>query len=163
MTALSVFTKRMGRAIGTGLGTGSLAPEIVLVGSCESCMGVGGADHAEFIGVNAEFLFDLQPISRAERAYSKCSMSFVVSSLRSRLPLSHFERGEFVIRREERVRLPVSLDLRGFVEWFPAGSIHGVVPIDGLPVNVSMRGNMRPLLRLPLCARVSTLPPDFSS
>ena len=32
-----------------------------------------------------------------------------------------------------------------------------------LPVNDSMIGNMRPLLRLPLCASASTSPPVFSS
>ena len=56
----------------------------------------------------------------------------------------------------------VALDLRHFVERAPIGSApRHSRDRSGLPVKDSMIGNMRPLLRLPLCAMASKSLPVF--
>ena len=58
---LSLY-KGMRRAGGTRFGAGSLAEEIIFFDRGEPGVRIGATDHAEFVGIDAEFLFELEAI-----------------------------------------------------------------------------------------------------
>ena len=106
----------------------------------------------------------LRPFFSADRAYSNSSIAGFLSSAEVEVALvPDLEVGELVVRRQERMRLAVALDLRDFVEPLPLRARLDVLARDALAVNDSIIGNIRPLDRLPLCAIASTSPPVFSS
>src|SRR6185295_20251160 len=70
--------------------------------------------------------------------------------------------GELIVGREEGMRFASPLGLCRLVEPLPLHPCLGICAVDFLAEGLD-RGNMRPLLRLPLCAMASTSLPVFSS
>ena len=97
-------------------------------------MGVGRADHAEFVGVDAELL-----ASSFEAVLQRRARILELEHLRL-LQLAQveialvpaLEVGELVVRREEGMGLAVALDLRRFVEPLPLGARFGIFAVDRL-------------------------------
>ena len=52
-------------ALGARLAARGLAEEVVLLDRGETCVRVGGADHAELVGIRAELFLELEPVAQA--------------------------------------------------------------------------------------------------
>ena len=131
IAALSVFTKGCVARLRARLGGRGFAKEVVLFHGGESGVRIGAADHAELVGIDAEFGFQLQ-------AVLECGAGILEFQHRRLLQFSQveialvptLEVGEFIVRRKERVRLAIALDLRHFVERLPAHPVLGVFAVD---------------------------------
>jgi hypothetical protein len=76
---------------------------------------VGAADHAELVGVRAELLLQLRPSRAPTRVLELEHLGFLSYAHVEVALVPALEVGELVVRREERMRLAVALDLRGLV------------------------------------------------
>lgn len=126
-------------------------------------MRVAAADQAELVGVGAEFLLQFQAVlvGRAEVFKFEHVLRLRNAAIEIAL-IPDLEIGELVIRRQERVRLAGALGLGRFIEALPFRARFDIAAIEFLAEGLD-GGNIKPLLRLPLCAIARTLPPVFCS
>ena len=121
----------MRRAIRARLGARRLAEEVVLLDGGEAGVGVRRADQAELVRVRAELRLDLE--AELERRARVLVLQHVPLLQLAEIEVAlvpPLEAGELVVRREERMRLAVPLDLRGLVDALPARPGLGVLPVD---------------------------------
>ena len=110
-------------------------------------MTVGGADHAELVRVGAEFRLEhqaaLQRFTRvlAGQHFGPLGFAEIEIALVPGLVV-----GEFVVRRQQGMGLAVALDLRHFVERFPARALLDVVLVDLVTV-ISLVDRKHPAVR----------------
>ena len=160
---LRVVHEGRGHAMRAGLLRRGLAEEIVLLERGEAGVRVGAADEAELVGVRAELLLELEAVLQRRAGIFEFEHLLRLRHAAVEVALvPDLVVGELVVRREEGMRLAVALHLRRLVEPLPLRALLGILAVDRLP-NASTIGNIVPLLRLPLCAMASTLPPVFFS
>ena len=120
--------RRPGRA---RLGGGGLAEEIVLFDRGEAGVRVGRADHAELVGIDAELVFQLETVLERRAGVLELEHLRLLEFAEVEVALvPALEVGELVVGREERMRLAVALDLRGFVEALPLRAGLGILAVD---------------------------------
>ena len=115
------------------LGGRGLAKEIVLFHCGEPGVGVGRADHAELVGIDAELGFHLQAVLQGRPRVLEFEHRRLLGFAQVQVALvPTLVVGELVVGREERMRLAVALDLRGLVQRFPTHAALGVRAINRL-------------------------------
>ena len=96
-------------------------------------MRVGRPDHSEFIGVDAEFLFDFQTVPKSRTGIFELKHVIRLQHAEVEIALVPlFIAGEFVVRRKKGMRLAISLDLRYLVDSLPERARLRVLAIDWL-------------------------------
>ena len=133
MTALSVLTNGMRRAVRARLGGRGLAEEILLLDRGEAGMRIGAADQAELVGVHPELGFHLEAVpERRPRVFEFQHLGLLDFGQIEVALVPALEVRELVVRRQERMRLAIALDLRGLVERLPAHAVLGIFAVDPL-------------------------------
>ena len=101
-------------------------------------MRVGRSDQAELVGIDAEFLFQLEAVlQRGTGILEFEHLRFLERGQVQVALVPTLEVGELIVGREERMRLAVALDLGRFVEVLPLGALFGI-----LAVNLLARGGL---------------------
>ena len=149
---------------GPGSAPECLPKEVVFLGGGQGGMAVGGANHAELVGVGAEFLLQLHAaLERLAGVFArKHGIGLGLGDVQV-ADIPGFIVGELVIGRQEGVGFAIALDLGGLVQGFPLGALFAQLLSSASPSLCSIMGNMMPLDRLPLWAMASTSPPVFFS
>ena len=126
-------TNALGHALGARLLRHGLAEEIVL-GQCrQAVVRVAAADQPELVGVGAERLFELQAgLERRARILELEHLGRLPDAAVEVALVPDLEVGEFVGRRQDRVRLARTLGLRHLVQALPAGARLGVGAVHRL-------------------------------
>ena len=132
MTALSVLTK--GALLGVRArfrGRRSCPKKLSSSTAARRGVRVGAADQAELVGIDAELLFQLQTILQRRAGVLEFQHFRLLQLGQIQVALvPTFEVGEFIVGRQEGVRLAVALDLRRFIEWLPADAVLGILAIN---------------------------------
>ena len=131
MTALSVLMKGCVARSALGSEDDGLAEEIILLDGREAGVRIGAADQAELVGIHPELGFHLETVLERRT----CVLEFQHLRL---LDLSEIEVAlvpalevrEFIVGRQKRMRLAVTLDLRGLVQRLPANAVLGIFAVD---------------------------------
>ena len=108
-----------------------LAEEVVLVGGGEAGVAIGRADHAEAVGVHPQPL--LQQQAQPERRARILVRQHLTRLGLGEIEVAHvpaLEIGELVVRRQEGMRLAVTLDLGDLVERLPARAGLGIGAVE---------------------------------
>src|ERR1700735_737250 len=164
MTALSVFTN--GCVARSALGSEEdvlpkkLSSSTAASPVCASVL----PTRPNLYGLTPSSASILRPFLRAERAYSNSSISGFFNSVRSRLPLS--QRSKFAnssFGERNGCVSPSPLICVASYSGSQRTRFSAYSRSIRLPLNDSMIGNIRPLLRLPLCASARISAPVFSS
>ena len=83
-------------------------------------MGVGRADHAELVGIDAEFALELEAeLQRRARIFELEHLRLLQLAQVEVALVPPLEIGELVVGRQEGMGLAVALDLRRLVETLP--------------------------------------------
>ena len=123
--------------VGTGLRAGVFAEEVVVIRGGEGRVAVGGADHAEFVGIGTQLLLDLQTqLKRAPRVLVGQHVILLELAQVQVALVPGAVVGELVVRRKERVSFAIALDLGDFVKRLPLRPGFCVLPGDGLVVHM---------------------------
>ena len=99
-------------------------------------MCVGRADHAELVGIHAEFCFQLHA---ANQARPDIAAFHVLELATIEEVLVALEVGELVARGQQRVRFRIALVLGHFLHGLPARAQPRVFLVDGTIVLVDQR------------------------
>ena len=96
-------------------------------------MGVGRADHAELVGIDAELAFELEAVLQRRARILELEHLRRLHLAQVEIALvPALEIGELVVRRQEGMGLAVALDLGRLVEPLPLGARLGIFAIDRL-------------------------------
>ena len=115
--------------VGARLGVRQLAEEIFFLDCGKAGVRIGAADHAVLVGIDAELLLKLETV--LERGAGVFELQHFWLLIRAQVEVASVPSlviGEFVIGREERMRLAVALHLGGFNQRFELGARLGVLP-----------------------------------
>ena len=133
MTALSVLTKGCVARSAAWLGGRGLAEEIILLGGRQTGMRIGAADQTELVGVHPELGFHLETVLERRTGVLEFQHLRLLDFSEIEVALvPALEIREFVVGRQERMGLAVTLHLRGFVQRLPAHAVLGIFAVDPL-------------------------------
>jgi hypothetical protein len=124
----------MGIPLRSGLRAGVLAKEVVFPSGGESCVTIGGADHPELVGVDAELFFELE--ADLQRRPGVLVLQHVVLLDHAEVEVALVPGlvvGELVIGRQVGVGFAITLDLGGLVERLPLVAGRRVFEVDRFP------------------------------
>ena len=94
-------------------------------------MRIGAADQAELVGVHAELGFHLEAVLERRPGVLEFQHLRLLDFGEVEVALvPALEVRELIVGRQERMRLAVALDLRGFVERLPAHAVLGIFTVD---------------------------------
>ena len=103
MVRLLRLDERMRGAGRARLGARGLAEEVVLLDGGEAGVGVGRADHAELVGIDAEFLLQLEAVLQRRAGILELQHLRLLELAQVQVALvPALEVGELVVGREER-------------------------------------------------------------
>ena len=123
-------------ALSARLGFGKLAEEVVLLRGGEAVVAVGAADQADLEGIDAQFRLVGEPqLEGAAAVLVLQHPVFLGCAAADVVPIPVLEIGKFVVRRQERMRLAIALDLGDFVNRLPTGAETRVLRANRLAIH----------------------------
>ena len=98
-------------------------------------MRIGAADQTELVGIHPEFGFHLETVFERRTGVLKFQHLRLLDFGEVEVALvPALEVREFVVGRKKRMRLAVTLDLRGLVKRLPTNTVLGIFAVDPFAV-----------------------------
>ena len=133
MTALSVLTNGCVARSAARLRGRCLAEEILLLDRGEAGMRIGASDQAELVRVHPELGFHLEAVAQRRTPVLEFQHLGLLGDSEIEVALvPYLEVRKLIVRRQERMRFAVALDLRHLVERLPAHPVLGIFAVDTL-------------------------------